>query len=113
MFSKLPHASQTPVAVAYTPNSILNLSPPPHHPITMKNRSRYSTRTDVGWFNNNHYLAVINLAAETLHTYAFHPQDHSLTLLQTLTNQDGAQLHWPDKMAFQKTDTILPSRTPK
>ncbi|MCM3676446.1 MULTISPECIES: hypothetical protein [Peribacillus] len=112
MFSKFPYVSQTPVGVAYTPNSILNLSIPPLPIIPIMNRpkmnsERYATCTAVGWFNNNHYLATLNLATETLHTYAFNTQDHSFTLLQTLNNQNGMQLHWPDALAFSPDGSYL------
>ncbi|KQL48744.1 hypothetical protein AN963_02800 [Brevibacillus choshinensis] len=109
MFSKLQQLPQTPVAVAFTPNSVLNLSQPQTvaPACVMINGTRFSTCTDVGWFNSNRYLATLNFAAETLHVYAFHPQDHSLTLVQTWSNQDGMQMQWPEKMAFSKDGRYL------
>ncbi|MGG1664134.1 beta-propeller fold lactonase family protein [Brevibacillus sp. NRS-1366] len=102
MFSRLPLLSQIPVAVVYTPDSILQRSQPHEFSpsYTMMNRKRFSTCTDVEWFNNNQYLASANFGAESLHIYSFQSQDHTLTLVQSLNNQDGLQLHWPDKLAF-------------
>ena len=107
MSFKLLNVSQTPVASAYTPNSILNLSDPPMPLFAVKDRKRYATSTDVAWINNDQYLATLNLATETLHIYAFNRQDHSLTLLQTLSNQDGLQMFWPEKFAFSKNGSYL------
>jgi WD40 repeat protein len=109
MLSRLPFLTQAPVAVAHTPDSILQRSQPaqfsPTH--TMMNRTRFSTCTDVEWFHNNRFLATVNFGAESLHTYAFAPHDHTLTLVQSLNNQDGLQLHWPEKLAFSSNGKHL------
>lgn len=107
MFSKPPFISQTPVAVAYTPNSILKHTQAPVPYQSLMNRRRYSTCTDVAWFNNNNYLAVLNFATETIHIYEFDRQDHSLTLIQTLNNKNGMQLSRPDKLAFSPNGLYL------
>ncbi|MED4585444.1 hypothetical protein P9578_21985 [Brevibacillus choshinensis] len=112
MLSRLPRFSKTPVAVSYTPGSILNLDNPPLFLVPIPNRpeanrERYGTCTDVGWYNNDRYLAVLNLAMATLHIYAFNKQDHSLELLQTLSNQHGMQLYWPDMLAISKDGKYL------
>lgn len=109
MFARLPFLSQAPVAVAHTPDSILQRSQPadfsPTH--TMMNRMRFSTCTDVEWFNHNRCVATVNFGAESIHTYEFSPHDHTFTLLQSLNNQDGLQLHWPDKMAISSDGKYL------
>ncbi len=109
---KFPIVSPTPVAKLYTPDSILKQSqyPVPRIPIAnrpISNRERYATCTDVEWFHQNRYLATLNLATETLHTYEFHPENSSFTLLQTLNNDDGMQLHWPDMLAVSPDGSYL------
>lgn len=107
MFSKLPYLSQTPVTIEYTPNSVLKS---PHIPVpfqTINNRGRYSTCTDVSWFNNDQNLAVMNFAKESLYIYQFDAQKDTLTVKQTLTNNDGMQLSWPDKLAFSPDGLYL------
>lgn len=107
MTLNLPSVSQTPIAVAYTPNSILRKKVPFRTPSMPKKKRRYSTCTDVAWINNNSNLAVINYAAEIIHVYAFDRQNLSFTLNQTLSNQNGMQLHEPDKFAFSPNGLYL------
>ncbi|TBL80641.1 beta-propeller fold lactonase family protein [Paenibacillus thalictri] len=101
MFSKLLSMDHSPVAEIYTPDSILS-----HSKITFRNteltkgKIRYSTCTDVAWINKDRYLAVLNYAAESLHIYAFDRLKHTASPIQSLNNQNGMQLHEPDKFAF-------------
>jgi 6-phosphogluconolactonase (cycloisomerase 2 family) len=108
MSFKLSTVSQKPVAVVYTPNSILSHSEVPFRSLKMpNNRSRYSTCTDVAWINNNRHLAVLNLANESLQIYEFNNKNYSLKLIQNLDNQDGMQFHEPDKFSFSPNGLFL------
>src|SRR3954452_25044468 len=108
MSFQLSAVSQKPVAVVYTPNSILNHSKVPFRRLKMpNNRSRYSTCTDVAWINNNRHLAVLNLANESLQIYKFNSKSYSLKLIQNLDNQDGMQFHEPDKFSFSPNGLFL------
>lgn len=101
-------SSQTPVAVVYTPNSILNHSKVPFRRLDMpNNRKRYSTCTDVAWINNNRHLAVLNFANDSLQIYEFNRNSYSLKLIQNLDNKNGMQLHEPDKFSFSPNGLFL------
>ncbi|MFB9324533.1 WD40 repeat domain-containing protein [Paenibacillus aurantiacus] len=100
MFAKLPHVSQVPIAVHYTPDSILQFSEPPMPHLTVVDRQRYGTCTDVKWLHQSHTLATLNMATETIHTYVFDSHSHTLSPIQTLGNEQGMELHWPEKFAF-------------
>ncbi len=94
-----------PLRTVHTPDSILNRKK--HYPpVAVGNRARRATCTGVTWFHEN-YLAVLNLYGEKITTYQFDEEEKTFTLVQTITNKDGARLRHPENLAVSPDGTLL------
>lgn len=74
----------------YTPKSILE-NKEKYSPIAIGKRLRFATCTSVCWLNDN-IIASLNLYGDKIQSYFFNKNTMELTLLQEITNKDGANL---------------------
>lgn len=95
-----------PIAIAYTPNSILE-NPPPGEIRYAGNRPRYSTCTGTSWFSDNNYLATVNLITSSIQIYHFDETSHSLIFHQAFDNSHGLNLYRPENLSFSKNCRLL------
>ena len=89
-----------PLCSVYTQNSVFGKLAP------VGNRKRYSTCTGVAWFHDN-YIAVLNLSGENIVTYKFDKKKKEFTLVQTITNKDGARLSYSENLAISPDGRLL------
>lgn len=97
--------TNTPICSVYTPDSILNKKEN-YLPLFVGDRTRYSTCTGVAWFHGN-YLAVLNLYGRNIRTYEFNEETEQFSLVQHISNKDGAQLCYSENLAVCPDGTLL------
>lgn len=96
-----------PDFVVYTPNSVLSNINNNMFPLFTGQKSRFATCSGVAWFNNNKYLAAINLWGETLYVYAFDDINKQFKLFQKINNSNGACLAMPENLAISNDEKLL------
>ncbi len=90
----MAHMTFIPVAILYTPNSILEHKEL-YKPVQVCDRMRYATCTSVDWLSNNN-LAVLNLYGQHLSIYSFDQDTKNFYQLQYISNKDGACVSDPE-----------------
>jgi hypothetical protein len=90
-----------PVAVVYTPNSILEHKEK-YQPFCIAGKTRYATCTGAAWFHKN-YLAVLNLYGRKIITYKFDPDAQRFSIVQEL----GSEAQLPENMTVSPDGTLL------
>ncbi len=97
----------TLIRTIYTPDSILNRkNSKKYKPLCLGKRKRCATATGASWFHEN-YLATLNLYGEKISTYKFDSISNQFSLLQEITNRDGAKLKQPEHLVFSPDETII------
>ncbi len=70
------------------------------------NRTRSATLQGITWFHKR-YLAITSLPDEALYTYLFDENKKILTPIQEITNEQGAQLGYPEHLSVSPDGTLL------
>ena len=94
-----------PICKVYTPDSIL-LHKADYKPLALGGRMRYATCTGAAWFHGT-YLAVLNLFGEHMTIYAFDEERNEFTIIQHITNQQGARFSHAEQVCVSPDGTLL------
>ena len=89
----------------YTPNSILEKTNQ-YIPISIGKRSRFATCTAVCWLTSD-IIASLNLYGNSIVTYCYNPVKNDFTILQEITNEDGARLSMSEHMSISPCGKLI------
>jgi 6-phosphogluconolactonase (cycloisomerase 2 family) len=98
-----PLVNVNPIAVHYTPNSLL-YTPTDHKPRFIGKSPRLATCSGVAWFHGDH-IATVNLVGNALHIYRFDQRNGKFIPIQALV--DLPSLACPENLAFSADGSLL------
>ena len=87
-----------PLAVAYTPNSILDLNPSKDTIRYAGDRPRYSTCSGACWLKDDKHLLCVNMQACSFNIYSFDPNEQTLLPKDFFDNTKGTELARPESV---------------
>lgn len=94
-----------PIAIVYTPNSILNHKEQ-YVAATVGAKKRHATCTAAAWFHKN-YIVSLNLYGEKMLVYHFNEETKQFSIVQEINNQRGAKLRHPEHLSMHPSGKLL------